>query len=53
MSLGGRITLVDKLINCLQMSLATGAKRVLMPMATAAAIPTVPGKHLGKIQVCF
>lgn len=53
MSLGGNITPVDNLADCLQMALDAGAKRVLMPMASVGAIPTVPGELFGKFQVSF
>lgn len=53
MSLGGNIMPVDNLAECLQMALDAGARRVLMPMASVTAIPTVPAELFGKFQTSF
>lgn len=53
MSLGGNIVPVANLAECLQVALDSGAKRVLMPMASANDIPSVPGELFTKFQVAF
>lgn len=53
MSLGGNIVPVANLAECLQVALDSGAKRILMPMASASDIPSVPGELFTKFQVAF
>lgn len=53
MSLGGNIVPVENLAECLQMAMDSGARRILMPMASVSAIATVPGELFGKFQTSF
>jgi len=53
MSLGGNIVPVENLAECLQMAMDSGARRILMPMASVSAIPSVPSELFGKFQVSF
>ena len=42
MSIGGTINKVEELASTLQVAFDAGAKRILIPMSSAADIPTVP-----------
>ncbi|WP_112197432.1 protease Lon-related BREX system protein BrxL [Rahnella sp. NRRL B-41462] len=53
MTLGGVIKPVQDLAACLQVAFDSGAKRVLLPMASAKDIPTVPTELFTKFQVSF
>jgi ATP-dependent Lon protease len=53
MSLGGNIKPVENLAGCLQLAFDSGAKRLLLPMASVADIPTVPGELFAKFQTSF
>jgi ATP-dependent Lon protease len=53
MSLGGNIVPVDNLAETLQVAFDTGAKRLLLPMASVGDIPTVPGELFAKFQTSF
>lgn len=53
MSLGGNIVPVDNLAEALQVAFDAGAKRLLLPMASVTAIPTVPGELFAKFQTSF
>jgi ATP-dependent Lon protease len=53
MSLGGNIVPVENLAECLQVAFDSGAKRVLLPMASVRDIPTVPGELFAKFQTSF
>lgn len=53
MSLGGSIIPVENLAETLQMAFDAGAKRLLLPMASVADIPTVPGELFAKFQISF
>ncbi|HCC77783.1 protease Lon-related BREX system protein BrxL [Atlantibacter hermannii] len=53
MTLGGVINPVQDLAACLQVAFDSGAKRVLLPMASAMDIPTVPTELFTKFQVSF
>lgn len=53
MTLGGVINPVQNLAACLQVAFDSGAKRVLLPMASAMDIPTVPTELFTKFQVSF
>ena len=44
---------VQDLAACLQVAFDSGAKRVLLPMASAKDIPTVPTELFTKFQVSF
>ncbi|HBS6943766.1 TPA: protease Lon-related BREX system protein BrxL [Klebsiella pneumoniae] len=53
MTLGGVINPVQDLAACLQVAFDSGAKKVLLPMASAMDIPTVPTELFTKFQVSF
>ena len=53
MSLGGNIVPVGNLASCLQVAFDSGAKRILLPMASVGDIPTIPGELFGKFQTSF
>ncbi|MFB6380283.1 protease Lon-related BREX system protein BrxL [Atlantibacter hermannii] len=53
MTLGGVINPVQDLAASLQVAFDSGAKRVLLPMASAMDIPTVPAELFTKFQVSF
>lgn len=53
MSLGGSIVPVENLAECLQVAFDSGAKRILLPMASVADIPTIPGELFAKFQTSF
>lgn len=53
MSIGGTINKVEELSNTLQVCFDAGAKRVLLPMASAVDIPTVPPELFAKFQISF
>ncbi|WP_352420854.1 protease Lon-related BREX system protein BrxL [Proteiniborus sp.] len=53
MSIGGTITKVEELASTLQVCLDAGAKKILLPMASAADIGTVPPELFSKFQISF
>lgn len=53
MSLGGSVQKVDGLAETLTMALDAGAKRVLLPMANAVDIASVPPETFAKFQTSF
>jgi ATP-dependent Lon protease len=53
MSLGGNVQKVDGLAETLQLALDAGARKVLLPMANAADIATVPPELFTKFQTAF
>lgn len=53
MSIGGTINKVEELASVLQVCFDAGAKRVLLPMASAADIGTVPPELFAKFQISF
>ena len=53
MSLGGVITPVEDLAGTLQVSFDSGATKVLLPMASASDIPSVPAELFAKFQISF
>lgn len=53
MSIGGTINKVEELSNTLQVCFDAGAKKVLLPMASAVDIPTVPAELFAKFQISF
>ena len=53
MTLGGVINPVEDLAGCLQLTLESGAKRVLLPMSSVSDIPTVPAELFSKFQISF
>ncbi len=53
MTLGGNIIPVENLAETLQMAFDSGAKRILLPMASVSDIPTVRGELFAKFQTGF
>ena len=53
MSLGGSVTPVASLAECLQVAFDAGAKKVALPMSSAADIPTIPPELFTKFQTSF
>ncbi len=53
MSLGGSIIPVENLAEALQVAFDSGAKRILLPMASVSDIPTIPGELFAKFQTSF
>ncbi|NOJ66447.1 protease Lon-related BREX system protein BrxL [Acinetobacter indicus] len=53
MSLGGSVTPVESIAECLQVAFDAGAKKVALPMSGAADIPTIPVELFTKFQTSF
>ena len=53
MSIGGTINKVEELASILQVCFDAGAKRILLPMSSAADIATVPSDLFAKFQISF
>lgn len=53
MSIGGTINRVEELANVMQVCFDAGAKKILLPMASAVDIPTVPPELFAKFQISF
>ncbi|MBZ0347313.1 protease Lon-related BREX system protein BrxL [Acinetobacter baumannii] len=53
MSLGGFVTPVESIAECLQVAFDAGAKKVALPMSSAADIPTIPVELFTKFQTSF
>jgi ATP-dependent Lon protease len=53
MSLGGSVTPVASIAECLQVGFDAGAKKVALPMSSAADIPTIPPELFTKFQTSF
>ena len=53
MSLGGSVTPVESIAECLQVAFDAGAKKVALPMSSAADIPSIPAELFTKFQVSF
>jgi ATP-dependent Lon protease len=52
-SIGGTINKVENLSDSLQVCLDAGAKKILLPMSSAADIATVPAYLFAKFQISF
>lgn len=52
-SIGGTMIKVDELSNALQVCLDSGAKKVLLPMTSAADIGTVPSELISSFNLIF
>ena len=52
-SISGTMIRVDELANSLQVCLDSGAKKVLLPITSAADIGTVPSELIGCFQIIF
>lgn len=44
---------VENLAECLQVAFDSGAKRILLPMASVGDIPSIPGELFAKFQTAF
>ena len=53
MSLGGSVIPVENLAGCLQAAFDSGARRILLPMASVVDIPTIPGELFARFQTSF
>ncbi len=53
LSIGGTINKIDELANILQVCFDAGAKKILLPMSSAADLPTVPPELFSKFQISF
>jgi len=53
MTLGGVINPVEDLAGTLQMAMDCGGTKILIPMSSAADIPTVPAELFSKFQISF
>jgi ATP-dependent Lon protease len=53
MSLGGSVTSVESIAECLQVAFDEGAKKVALPMSSAVDIPTIPAELFTKFQTSF
>lgn len=53
MTIGGTISKVEDLANTLQVCFDAGAKKILLPMASASDIPLVPSDLFTKFNVSF
>lgn len=53
MSIGGTINKVEELASTLQVCFDAGAKKILLPMASATDIGTVPPELFAKFQISF
>ena len=52
-SISGTLMKVDELANSLQVCLDSGAKKVLLPITSAADLATVPADLIGAFQLIF
>ena len=52
-SIAGTLIKADELANCLQVCLDSGAKKVLLPLTSAADIATVPAELIGRFNLLF
>lgn len=52
-SISGAVTKVDELANTLQVCLDSGAKKVLLPITSAADLSTVPSDLMGAFSIIF
>ena len=52
-SISGAITKVDELANVLQVCLDSGAKKILLPITSAADLGTVPPDLMGAFSIIF
>lgn len=52
-SIAGSMIKVDELANSLQVCLDSGAKKVLLPITSAADLATVPSELIGCFNIIF
>jgi ATP-dependent Lon protease len=53
LTLGGTVTKVEELANTLQVCLDSGAKKILLPIASTVDMPSVPAELMGKFSILF
>lgn len=53
LSIGGTLTKVEELADMMQVCLDSGAKKVLIPILSAADMGTVPPELMGKFNLIF
>lgn len=53
LSIGGTIMKVEELANTLQVCLDSGAKKILLPITSAADLATAPPELIGKFNIIF
>ena len=53
LSIGGTIIKVEELANTLQVCLDSGAKKILLPMSSAADLSSVPSELIGAFNLIF
>ncbi|NMA18731.1 MAG: protease Lon-related BREX system protein BrxL [Clostridiaceae bacterium] len=53
LTLGGTVTKVEELANILQVCLDSGAKKVLLPIASTVDMPSVPAELMGRFSILF
>ena len=53
MSIGGTLNKVEELAAAMQVAFDAGAKKILIPMSSAADIATVPADLFAKFQLSF
>jgi len=53
LSIGGTLMKVEELANTLQACLDSGAKKVLLPIASAVDLGTVPAELMGRFNIIF
>lgn len=53
LTLGGTISKVEELANTLQVCLDSGARKVLLPIASTVDMPSVPAELMGKFSILF
>ena len=52
-SISGTLMKVEELANTLQVCLDSGAKKILLPITSAADLGTVPPELIGSFQLIF
>ena len=52
-SIAGTLIKVEELANCLQVCLDSGAKKVLLPITSAADLSAVPAELIGCFNLIF
>jgi len=53
LTLGGTVSKVEELANTLQVCLDSGARKILMPIASTIDMPSVPAELMGKFSILF
>ena len=53
MGIGGSVTPVESIAECLQVAFDAGAKKIALPMSRAVDIPSIPAELFTKFQTSF